>query len=309
MRLSTAIDRFLAGYFATCQRSPKTIQAYTIDLEQFATFLGPRTSLEGVKPDALEDWAAELKEAEYASASIRRKFAALKVFFNYWVRREVLHRSPAWKIRLDLAPERRLPKTLTLEEVNRLIAYAEAQVGELPLGRDYLEPDHFMALRNLAMIELLFATGIRIGELVALKLSDYMPEEHRFVVEGKGARQRVALLPDSRSQEILLCYSRLRRKIDTSHASIFIGGMWLPMSAQFAARTLCKIAHNAIGKKVTPHVIRHTIATLLHRNGASLRTIQAFLGHSSVATTEKYVHLSHVELAEAIANHHPRSSL
>ena len=306
MRLSTAIDRFLSGYFATCKRSPKTIQAYTIDLEQFSTFLGPRTRLEGVKPEALEDWAAELKEAEYASASIRRKFASLKVFFNYWIRRDVLHRSPAWKIRLDLAPERRLPKTLTLEEVNRLIAYAEAQVGELPKGDRDLGLAQFLALRDLSIVELLFATGIRIGELVGLRVCDYRTDEYTFLIEGKGSRQRFAQLPDRRSRIILARYIEARRLIETNNASLFLDSFCRSMSTHAAARALKKIAMNSIGKRVTPHSIRHTVASLLLKNGANLRAVQIFLGHSNITTTQRYVHLSRSEVSRTIEDFHPR---
>lgn len=307
MQLSTAIDRFLAGYFATCQRSPKTIRAYTIDLEQFATFLGPRTRLEGIRPEALEDWAAELKEAEYASASIRRKFATLRVFLNFWVRREVLQRSPAWKIRLDLAPERKLPQTLSLQEVNRLIAYAESQLGELPKPNETLSHTRFLALRNLAIIELLFATGIRAGELVALKISDYRPAEHSFLINGKGARQRMAFLLDGQSQRALTQYAKERAAIQAEHEYLFVNNFNNPISAQYVANIIIKLTKNSIERHVTPHILRHTIATLLVRNGTDLRTVQVFLGHSSITTTQRYIHVSSKDMTETLARNHPRT--
>jgi len=306
MQLEKAIDLFLAGYFATCQRSPRTIRAYTIDLEQFATFLGARSNLAKIRPEALEDWAAELKEAGYASASIRRKFASLKVLFNFWVRRDVLDRSPVWKIRLDLAPERKLPKTLSLDEIQQLLRHARSEVDRLPSPRPTHIDQSFLALRNLTIIELLFATGIRIGELAALKTGDYRSSEQAFLIQGKGARQRIAFLPDARSQSTVKRYIDRRLSVSTDHDVLFVNSRRSPLSTQRAASVIYTLARGAeISHRVTPHMFRHTIATLLLRNGADIRVVQEFLGHSSITTTQKYTHVSKSQLQSAVETFHP----
>lgn len=309
MRLDKAIGLFLGGYFATCQRSPKTIRAYTVDLEQFAAFLGPRARLDGIRPETLEDWAAELKEARYASASIRRKFASLKVFFNFWVRREVLDRSPTWKIRLDLAPERRLPKTIELEEVRRILRRARAELR--PIEDDPVDPSHpaFLALRDLAVVELLFATGIRIGELTTLGLNDYRPEESAFLIQGKGARQRLAFLPDPRSKQTLTTYLAHRRTAPTGTPNLFLTAHATPLKTQGAAHLIRRLARLAgIDRHITPHMFRHTVATLLLNNGADLRVVQEFLGHAAITTTQRYLHISRKTLSSAVAQFHPNAA-
>ncbi len=158
MRLQKAVTLFLEGYFATCQRSDKTIKAYTLDLDQFCTFQGSRQDLQGVTPEHLEEWAEELKEAKYASTSIRRKFASLKVFFNYWVRKRQVDRSPAWNLRLDLAPQRVLTKALTQGEMEKILEQSRQELQRAKCQGSG-SSEEFLALRNLAIVELLYADG------------------------------------------------------------------------------------------------------------------------------------------------------
>jgi len=240
--LIKAIDRFLDGYFSTCQRSEKTIRAYSIDLRQFREHVGGRKTLTRIGPEELEGWAAELKEAGYASSSIRRKFAALKVFFGYWVRRGGLEQSPTWRIRLDLAPERVLVKVLTVDEVRRMLHQAKRELGRYPRRLSTSIDEKFLALRNLAIVELLFATGIRIGELTSLKLSDLRLEERALTVNGKGSRQRLALLPDSDSYRAVATYTEHRRNTTTNHTKLFLNTLGEALSSQGAAKIVSQLA-------------------------------------------------------------------
>jgi site-specific recombinase XerD len=122
--LSESIVTFLVGYFSTCRRSNKTKDAYRIDLTQFQNHFSGSELLESIDAVRLEEWARELTARQYAPTSIRRKFAALRVFYRYWVRKGELSSSPLWRIRLDLASDRQLPRTLTQTEMKRLIEHA-----------------------------------------------------------------------------------------------------------------------------------------------------------------------------------------
>ncbi len=254
----------------------------------------------------LESWAAELKADDYASASIRRKFATLKVFFNYWVRRGVLDRSPVWKIRLDLAPEKMLTRVLSVEETRKLLRQAKKELGRFPRKLSTTADSTFLALRNLAIVELLFATGIRIGELAALRLKDFRPEERALTINGKGARQRLAVLPDSQSYRAVATYVEHRRRIAADSNALFLNSFQRPLSTQGAANIVSRLADEAgIRQRVTPHMLRHTVATLLLRNGADIRVVQEFLGHAAISTTQRYTHVSKDHLFSELQEHHP----
>jgi len=309
MRLSKAVAEFHRGYFATHQRSKHTKQAYAIDLDQFLAWMGKDHSLAALSPDDLEGWAAELKRRDYASSSIRRKFATLRVFLNYWVRKGVLERSPLWMIRLDLAPQRTLTKVLTVDEMRRLLEEAHRQV----IPKDWSKVTEvgssdraLLSLRNVALIEVLFATGMRVGELVALSLSDYEESEGSFLVHGKGSRQRLAFLPDERSRAILAEFRSLRQRLHLSHGKLFANSRGGQLSVCGVGSVLSRLAaRSGLSRRVTPHMLRHTVATLLLRNGANLRVVQEFLGHSSISTTERYTQVCRGDLESALQTYHP----
>jgi integrase/recombinase XerD len=307
MDLKQASELFLEGYFSTCQRSDKTIRAYRIDLNQFGKAMPAGSCLDGITPESLERWAVALRQQGYASASIRRKFAVLKVFFNYWVRRRVLEVSPLWQIRLDLAKEKVLPRVLTQQEAMRLLGQAKQDLRDGPLPQTSVPlGQSFLSLRNLLIIELLLATGIRVGELVALQLSDLTDEAGVLTIQGKGARQRVALLPDDRSRDLLRAYQNRRIEVSVDHGSLFVNVFGGALSTQGAANVVSRIASEAgIERRVTPHMLRHTVATMLLRNGADIRVVQEFLGHSSIATTQRYTHVTKEHLAATLEQFHP----
>lgn len=306
VHLEMAIAVFLEGYFATCHRSSKTIRAYGLDLRQFLCFAGDKTALAGVSPEVLEAWATQLRESGYASASIRRKFASLRVFFRYWERRGTIERSPTWGLRLDLAPEVKLPVVLSLDEIQRLLGQARGELGPAPTSIKHSGDRTFLALRNVAMIEVLFATGIRVGELTSLTIRDIDIEGRQFVINGKGSRQRVARLVDDYSHEALVSYRDLRLSLLSTTDAFFLNLFGGRLSAQGVAYNLSRLATAAgIEKHVTPHMLRHTIATLLLRQGADLRVVQEFLGHSCITTTQRYTHISQEHLEQALRVCHP----
>ncbi len=305
MQLGRAIDLFLEGYFSTCERSAKTIAAYTTDLDQACRYLGRRRTLIKLTPDTFEAWASALKVEGYAPASVRRKFAVVRVFLNYWVRRGRLDVSPLWKIRLDLKKTTAVPRVLTFEEIKAIQSTARQRVGPMP--DPTTAADHrFRALRNLTIVEVLFATGVRIGELAALRLDDYSPDNRSLLIRGKGGRERLALLPDRRSLKTVANYVDRRRSVGSASRYLFVNARGNRLSAQGAANVVTGLASTAkIERRVTPHMFRHTVATLLLRNGADIRVVQEFLGHSSITTTQRYTQVTKEHLRQTLNNHHP----
>ena len=189
MTMSDAVEKFLSGYFSTSNRSMKTQSGYTFDLGQFRDFIGREQTLSSIKPETLEAWAMQMQTRPYAIASIRRKFAAARVFFSYWVRRGALKNSPMWRMRLSLGKEQTLPRSLSPADSQLLIEQAWRNKGSLLSPPLTASGHQVLKIRDIAMVETLFATGIRVGELVKLRLSDWVHEEASFLVRGKGGER------------------------------------------------------------------------------------------------------------------------
>src|SRR5437016_4774131 len=156
MLIGEAVTAFLAGYFSTCKRSAKTRAAYGVDLLQFREYAGPDFLLSAVGPGVMEAWAADLLAKGYVAVSVRRKFATVRVFFAYWVRKGDLDKSPLWKIRLDLGRDRVLPRSLAAADAKRFIEVAWQNIE--PSQGLLLNPadPRFLHLRNIAALEVLF---------------------------------------------------------------------------------------------------------------------------------------------------------
>jgi site-specific recombinase XerD len=310
MTTGDAVALFLSGYFGTNQRSAKTKSAYTIDLTQFRDFIGTESLLESVAPQNLEAWAAQLQAKPYGIASIRRKIASARVFFSYWVRRGTLSASPLWKLRFTLGRTRVLPRSLSAADSELLIheAWRRYKITGTPQAKPSMA--HVLASRDLAVVESLFATGMRVGELSKLNLPDWLSVDSSFLVHGKGGRERLSFLPDDRSVSALSAYLALRHKLGGTSEALFLNSGGQRLSEQGIALSLARIAEDAkIAKRVTPHMIRHTVATLLLRYGADLRIVQEVLGHASIATTQRYVHVAKDQLLTTLRSRHPNFHL
>jgi len=311
MRIEQAVEGFLTGYFSTCRRSEKTQAAYKIDLSQLQRWLGAGKPMRMIDVDSLERWAQKMQDGGYVPVSIRRKFATARVFFAYWVRKGLLDASPLWKIRLDLGTERLLPRSLTISDTKQLIEQVWRGTDFAPPTQSLTPCDRrFLALRNVAMLEILFATGVRVGELVSLGIHDWCEDESTFVVMGKGSRQRLAVMPDERSRRAVKTYMCHRAAINLGHDGLLVNVAGRRISSQGVARVIATVAHEAgIERRVTPHMIRHTVATLLLRYGADIRVVQEVLGHASIATTQRYTYVSKEHLLSTLHSHHPNHHL
>ncbi len=310
MQLEQAVETFMAGYFSTCKRSVKTYAAYRTDLVQLEHHFGASTPIQMISADCLERWAQEMCSRGYAAVSVRRKFATVRVLFAYWVRRGFLDTSPLWRIRLDLGRERLLPRSLTISDMKRLIEQAWRGVDFASRDLLGLRDPRFLSVRNVAMVEILFATGIRAGELVSLGVRDWREDDSAFVVMGKGSRQRLAVMPDDRSRRAVKMYLFDRMTTDLGHDWLFVNASGKKISPQSVTRVIARLAQDAgCEARVTSHMIRHTVATLLLRYGADIRVVQEVLGHASIATTQRYTYISKEHLLSTLHVCHPNYHL
>lgn len=316
MQLTKACTDFISGYFSTNERSAKTKASYHSDLAQFQQFAGPTANLMDMNSVVIEHWAAHLRQDEYSPASIRRKIVVLKVFFSYWTRRGVLTESPFWRVKLSLGRIEQLPRALSENEMRALLAQAgqnhsstNKQSEESISARSHVCPG-YRTIRNLALVDLLFATGMRVGEMAALNLADFLVQEAVFRVQGKGGRDRLAFAVDKESLQIQKDHLNARMKIETESPALFLNVARERLSTQGIANVVAKLRSEAgIQRHVTPHMLRHTVATLLLRNGADIRVVQEFLGHASIATTQRYTHISKEHLIEVLRKRHPSIGL
>jgi integrase/recombinase XerD len=320
MQLDQAITEFLSGYFSTHDRSKKTEVAYKSDLEQLAAYAPKECSLSSLDAGLIENWAANLRAKSYAPASMRRKMVVLKVFCSYWVRKGVLSESPFWRVKISFGRIVQLPRALTESEIRDLLAQAcrnhravvvpskgfalaKSKVAEAS-ARSY------RALRNLALVDLLFATGMRVGEVSALNLMDFAVAESVFKVSGKGGRDRLAFVVDEQTVRIQRDHVGARSRLGSDSQALFLNSSGERLSTQGIANIIAQFRKDAgIERHVTPHMLRHTVATLLLRNGVDIRVVQEFLGHASIATTQRYTHVTKDHLVRVLRERHPSLAL
>jgi integrase/recombinase XerD len=320
MQLKEACAEFLEGYFSTHELRNKTKAAYRSDLEQFQSFIDEDLVLLSLNSDNIEHWADYLRQEEYSPASIRRKMAALRVFCSYWVRKGILPESPFWRVKLSFGRIEQLPRSLTKKEIRALLAqawrnYSVAEVdqngaGTTPTRIGQSSSRSYRALRNLALIDLLFATGMRVGEVSSLDIRDFLVEESVFRVQGKGGRDRLAYIVDKETVQAQREHLKTRTRIKTESPALFLNSFDGRLSTQGIANIITQLRRQAkIERHITPHMLRHTVATLLLRNGADIRVVQEFLGHTSIATTQRYTHITKEHLIKVLRKYHPSLDL
>jgi integrase/recombinase XerD len=313
MQLKQACADFLAGYFSTHERRAKTRTAYKLDLAQFTEFVGNKLEVLDISSSVIENWAAHLRESQYAPASIRRKIVVLKVFFGYWLRKGLLSESPFWRVRLSFGRIEQLPRTLTEQEMKALLVQTELS-RVVPGERDFpsqrsnhpIYATGYLRIRNQALLDVLFATGMRVGEVSTLDISDFVAQEGMFRIRGKGGRDRIGFTVDEASLRLQREHLKARGQIQTQSDALFLNVLGNRLSTQGITNIISQLRRAAnIERHVTPHMLRHTVATLLLRNGVDIRVVQEFLGHASIATTQRYTHISKEHLISVLRMSHP----
>ncbi len=320
MLLNQAIDDFFQGYFSTHERSPKTRVAYRSDLDQVAKYGTRDFELTSLTPAFIESWAADLRLKKYSPASMRRKMVVLKVFCSYWVRKGALSESPFWRVKLSFGRITQLPRALSETEMRGLLTQAKQTQSAFQIPRkgavvsrgasSNRSSRQYRALRNLALVDLLFATGLRVGEVSSLNLVDFAVSDSCFRVKGKGGRDRLAFVVDEQTVLIQREHIDLRSTIALDSPALFVNASGERLSTQGIANIISQFRKDAgIERHITPHMLRHTVATLLLRNGVDIRVVQEFLGHASIATTQRYTHITKDHLIEVLRKRHPSLTL
>lgn len=291
MELRSACDDFLRFCAIERQLSENTLQAYACDLVDFQRSLPRGVLIADIKTDALKGYLEEaLAERKLSAATIRRRFACFRAFFRRLSDLSLME-DPFSGWRLKLPRRKRLPRALSREEISRLLARLRGDVDAA------YDSD---AILRIA-VRLMVSTGVRVGELCKLRVEDISPDGASLRVHGKGSRDRVAYIGDKGFGADLRRLVEVRRAAAGRGAPLFVNRRGQPLRPQSVRMTLRRVATQAgLTRRVTPHMLRHTAATLLIENGVDIRIVQRLLGHSSIATTEIYTHVSDGALRSAL---------
>lgn len=294
--MKAEINLFLQYLRHEKNASHHTISNYRRDLTQFELFCRQqKVSLRRIDPTFLRSYLASLYARGLKKTSIARKLATLRSFFRYGQRQGLIQNNPA-EFLASPRLEKNVPSFLTEEEISQFL---ERPSGNRPLAR-----------RDDAILELLYATGVRVSELVGINLED-LNLDHRFIrIRGKGKKERIVPF-GSKAEEKLRQYLKSRWHINKGQVEaepLFVNYRGKRLTARSVERIVDKaLKQAALRKKVSPHSLRHSFASHLLSRGADLRVIQELLGHASLATTQKYTHLDLKKLLEVYTKSHPRS--
>lgn len=295
------LDHFLVYLKIEKNASINTVKSYSTDIIQFLNFLNDIKGIKIESPNKKEishtvirEYLGALYKNKYSKRTITRKLAAIRSFYKFLCREGFVERNPALQVYTPKV-EKNIPDFLYLPEIESLLNSPEESI---------------IGMRDKAVMELLYATGIRVGELVGLNCCDVDIESGIITVFGKGAKERIVPFGKqaAASMERYLKYSRPHLKPSSEEKAFFLNKNGTRLSDRSVRRLLEKyIKKTSINKHISPHTLRHTFATHMLNAGADLRTVQELLGHTNISTTQVYTHVTKERIKEVYSNCHPRA--
>lgn len=296
---AATIDGFLTHALAVQGLAAHTIEAYRHDLADFATFVATRgtSSPAKVTRAAITVYLINLRRRGRAASTVKRRTAAIRALYRYLLREGALDNDPT----VDLAPPKlphRLPRVLTLEEVERLLAAPDVSTVE--------------GTRDRAMLELMYATGLRVSEAVGLDLGDIDLAHEVVRCIGKGNKERLVPIGSHAVRALRAYLAQVRPRLARARPTqaLFLSRLGRRLTRQGCWKLLRRYARRTeITRPLTPHMLRHSFATHLLERGADLRAVQEMLGHASINTTQVYTHVARDRLREVYRQSHPRDGM
>ena len=302
--LSEAIQDFLFHCQYEKSLNDKTLKAYKVDLRQFDEYLVntlDKRKMEDISKEMVRSYLQCI--SNFKPKTIKRKIASLKALLNYYEFENDDYINPFRKMSIHLKEPYVLPIVMNADEVEAILSQL---YKERSLNADIDKYSYKAQTRNIAIIELLFATGIRVSELCLLKCDDVDYIHGYIKIWGKGSKERLVQICSKDVLSILKCYSQLFQPKDY----FFVNRLGNVISSQ-SVRLLVKRYVNSLNlsKHITPHTFRHTFATLLLEEDVDIKYIQNLLGHSSIVTTQIYTHVNTNKLKEILSTKHPREKI
>ena len=294
MMFHAFVTQYLDGMRQTQRRSDKTIEAYERDLKQAVHFFGEETDIQSLDTLSVIGWVRSLSSQRITGRSIGRKLSALRGVFQEAINKRLIKANPAADVR---APKtgKHLPHALSPDAMQRLL--------DSPI-----DPNDIETMRDQAIYELLYSSGLRLAEVLGLTVRDIQGIPEELKVLGKGSKERIVPV-GNKARKALANWLEKRTEWDNGHTDrVFITKKGLGVSPRTIQRRLDLRAQAAgLDQHVHPHALRHSAATHLLESSGDLRAIQEFLGHQSLSTTQIYTHLDFQHLAEVYDKAHPRA--
>lgn len=292
--LGAFVSEYLEDIRRTQTKRPTTVEAYSRDLAQACDFFGKDTALDALDALAIIGWVRRLSSHQISGRSIARKLSALRGLLQEAVDRRLIPANPAADVRAPKSPKH-LPNALSPDAMSRLLDSAY----------DRTDPE---AVRDQAIFELLYSSGLRLQEVLSLTVDDVQALQGELRVTGKGNKERIVPVGQS-ATKALNHWMTLRARLDHQQSPrVFIAKSGQALGARTVQRRLDARARAAgMDQHVHPHALRHSAATHLLESSGDLRAIQEFLGHASLSTTQIYTHLDFQHLAAVYDSAHPRA--
>lgn len=302
LNIPSIIDEFISMIQTTKNLSPKTIIAYQSDLSDFNEYSLPNTFDEQIVLTYV-NYLSHTKNLK--DSTIKRKLIVLKMFFEHLTKRGYIDHNYYEKHSFRFKQERKLPKILSSREVQKLLCCAQSR-------SDTATSEHaiWKSARDLALIDILISTGIRIAEASNISVNDILQSEHVILIHGKGRKQRLIYISCQQTWTNLMRWLRIRKTQATHTDMVFVNRYGNQLGIHGIEYIFNHLKVSAgINPQATPHYLRHTFATYLLANGADLRSVQELLGHSSVAITEIYTEVSTKRKKQVLNKYNYRNKL
>ena len=306
------MEKYINDFLFHCKfeknLSKKTLAAYKIDLRQFKSFCETKTDLDqlqNVDKHILKRYL-ETISSKFKPKTLKRKLASLKAFFNHMQFEDEIVINPFNKVRIKIKEGKRIPRTIEPKIIKRLYKYLYNKKEELEVG-SYA---YAVIVRDIAIIELLFSTGLRVSELSHLKSSFMDLNKSSIRIIGKGNKERLIPICNTDTKEALICYYKIYKEKIENAEYFFLNRLDRRFSEQSVRFMIKKYIQKLnIDANITPHMFRHSLATMLLENEVDLRYIQDLLGHSSINTTQIYLSVNKKKQRRILTKKHPRNNL
>lgn len=282
-KLNKIVCNYILYLKNTTNKSQETINAYKYDVQLFVAYIGNQA----IKQSNTNQYFETLIKNGCKTKTIMRKKVSLKLFFDYLLKNKQIKENYILKLNLKIKPEKSLPKIIPLKKIKMMLSYLNKNLNNMKTSNSL-----YIAYRNLALIDLLITTGIRIGEASNIILTDINPYDRTILIHGKGKKERLIYISSNDCWNNLYNYLLIRKQKEVESLFLFLSKYGNKLDSHSIEAIFRTIANSInMSRSITPHCLRHTFATNLLSNGGDIRTVQELLGHESISTTEIYTHV------------------